>query len=205
MRASGVHDAQQNGIALSQSSVVVDIFGGSERRIFQRVEHLHERRHHGVVLHALVVVIGLAQYRVNFEAQLFGIGTEGDGPRTIYAQSHFQSTFYFDCVVPNTAHKTVAAFHGRIVPLQGGFGRCGKHGVQARSVGTVFFNQVLWVDAIVFRLGHGTHAFVIDGGAHRQVAHGIFQTRANHFAVVGQHVLHIVGPEIILATFVGAA
>ncbi len=33
---------------------------------------------------------------------------------------------------------------------------------------------------------------------------GLFQTRANHFAVVGQHVLHIVGPEIILATFVGA-
>ena len=61
------------------------------------------------------------------------------------------------------------------------------------------------IDAIVFGLGHGAHAFVIDGSAHRQIAHRIFQTRANHFAVFGQHVLHIVGPEIILATFVGAA
>ena len=60
------------------------------------------------------------------------------------------------------------------------------------------------IDTIVFGLGHGAHAFVIDGGTHRQIAHGIFQTRANHFAVIGQHVLHIVGPEIILATFVGA-
>jgi hypothetical protein len=85
MRTGWIHDAQQNGIALSQSSVVVDIFGGSERRIFQRVEHLHKRRHHGVVLHALVVVIGLAQHRVNFEAQLFGIGTEGERLRTVDA------------------------------------------------------------------------------------------------------------------------
>ena len=204
MRASGVHDAQQNGIALSQSSVVVDIFGGSERRIFQRVEHLHERRHHGVVLHALVVVIGLAQHRVNFEAQLFGIGTEGDGLRTVNCEADLQSTFHFDRVVPDTAHETVAAFHGRIVPLQGGFGRCGEHGVQARSVGTVFFNQVLWIDAVVFRLGHGAHAFVIDGGAFGQIAHGLFQTRANHFAVFCQNVLDILWPEIILAAFVGA-
>ena len=63
----------------------------------------------------------------------------------------------------------------------------------------------MWIDAVVFGLGHGAHAFVIDGGAHRQIAHRIFQTRANHFAVISQHVLNIVGPEIIFATFVGAA
>ena len=141
---------------------------------------------------------------MNFEAQLFGIGTEGDGLRTVDCDAHLQSAFNFDSVIPNTAHKTVAAFHGRIVPLQGGFGRCGKHGVKARSVGAVFFNQVLWIDTVVFRLGHGAHAFVVNGGALWQIANGLFQTRANHFTVFCQNVLDILWPEIIFATFVGA-
>ena len=36
---------------------------------FQGVQHFHTRRYHGIVLNALVIVIGLLQYLVNFAAQ----------------------------------------------------------------------------------------------------------------------------------------
>jgi hypothetical protein len=40
--------------------------------VFQRVEHLHRARHHGVVLHALVVVVHLLEHAVDLQAQRAG-------------------------------------------------------------------------------------------------------------------------------------
>ena len=107
--------------------------------------------------------------------------------------------------VPNAAQKAVTAFHTRVVPLQGGLGRRGEHGVQAGGVCAVFLDQVLRVDTIVFRLGHGAHAFVVDRSAHRQIAHGFSQARACNFASGIVHMLHVLRPEIVFAALVGAS
>ncbi len=49
--------------------------GGLEA--FQRVEHLHRAGDHGVVLHALVVVVHLLEHGVDFQAQGLGVLAEG--------------------------------------------------------------------------------------------------------------------------------
>ena len=65
------------------------------------------------------------------------------------------------------------------------------------------------VHAVVLGLGHGAHALVVDGGAHRQFAVAavgrVFQLGTDHFAGVVQHMLDIVRPEIVFAALGGAA
>src|SRR5574344_1283854 len=159
-----------------------------------------------VVLHALVVVIDLLEHGVDLQAQGFGDRVKGNLGQVFAlahqvnrrAVIHPQQALG---VVVHAAQEAVAAFHGRVVALQRQLGWGGEHGVQARGVGPVFFDQELGIDTVVFRLGHGTHALVGDLGAHGQEAiaavGGVFQLGTDHFAALVQHMLDVVRPEVV--------
>ena len=101
--------------------------------------------------------------------------------------------------IPHAAQKAVAALYTRVVPLQRGFGRCSEHGVQPGRVSTVFFNQVLRVNAIVFTLAHGAHAFVV----HYQAVGFAFGRQ--HLARAVMNVFDLARPEILDAALVTLA
>jgi hypothetical protein len=136
--------------------------------VLQRVEHLHRARDHGVVLHALVVVVHLLEHGVDLQPQGLGLLAEfhiiqACSARHTCVSSYAIHSRQLDAKVPHAAQEAVAALHRRVVPLQRGLGRCGEHGVEARGVGAVLLDQVLRIDAVVLGLGHGAHALVVDG------------------------------------------
>ena len=116
----------------------------------------------------------------------------------------FERILVLERKVPHAAQKAIAAFHRCVVPLQRHFGWRGEHGVEPCGVCAVFFNQVLRIDAVVFGLGHGAHALVIDGCAHWQIAHGSDELGTHNLARVVKHMLHVFRPEIFFAALVGA-
>jgi len=69
MRCNRIEHAQENRQAFAQHGVAAG--AGIQFGRFQRVQHFHARRHHGVVLNAFEVVIGLLQGLVNFTPQGF--------------------------------------------------------------------------------------------------------------------------------------
>ncbi|EWS65361.1 hypothetical protein Y695_01389 [Hydrogenophaga sp. T4] len=203
MRRGGVDAAQQHAEAFGQCGVVTDRAVTLE--IVEGIEHLHRARDHRVVLHALVVVVHLLEHGVHLQAQR--LGRLGQRLLAHVGRQRTQARRGTELVAkaPDAAQEAVAAFHRRVVPLQCGFWRRGEHGVQARGVGAVLLDQVLRIDAVVLGLGHGAHALVVDGGAHRQIAHGLDQLGADHLAGLVQHMLHVLRPEIVLAALLGAA
>jgi len=71
VRGGRIQAAQQNGKTFHQR----DLGTGTVERleVFQRIDHFHGARHHGVVLHPLVVVVHLPEYAVNLATQGFGL------------------------------------------------------------------------------------------------------------------------------------
>ncbi len=69
-----VQAAQQDAKTFNQR----DLRSGAIHRleVFQRVDHLHGARHHGVVLHALVVVVHLLEHGVHLQPQRLGLLAE---------------------------------------------------------------------------------------------------------------------------------
>ena len=184
--------------------------GVLQRGAFKGIEHFHHGRNYRVVLHTLVVVIGLLECGVYLKPQGFGCFAGGavvwlSGALQGILQGILQGVLAFGSKAPHAAQKSKAAFYGRIVPFQRGFGRRGKHGVEARRVCAVFFNQVLGVNAVVFGFGHSANAVVAYWRACWQAAYGIFQLRANHLACFVVHMLHIVRPEVFNAALVSFA
>ena len=59
--------AQQDAVTLVQYRLRASILAG-----FERVQQFHAAGHHGVVLHALVVVIGLLEHAVDVKPQGLG-------------------------------------------------------------------------------------------------------------------------------------
>ena len=74
VRCGRVQAAQQNAKAFNQRHLRTRRVGGLE--VFERIDHLHRARHHGVVLHALVVVIHLFQHGVDLQPQDFRLFAE---------------------------------------------------------------------------------------------------------------------------------
>ena len=203
MRRSGVDAAQQDAEAFGQRGVVTGRAIGFE--VVERVEHLHRTRDDGVVLHALVVVVHLLEHGVHFQAQRLGRLGERQLAHAGGQRAQVRRGRELVAEAPDTTQEAVAAFHRRVVPLQRGLGRRGEHGVQARGVGAVLLDQILRIDTVVLGLGHGAHALVVDRRAHRQVAHGLDQLGADDLAGLVKHVFHVLRPEVVLATLLGAA
>ena len=202
VRAGGVKHAQQNRHAFTQHHLIAWAVIGFE--VFQGIEQLHATRHHGVVLHAVIVVADLLEHQVHVAAQVDRFFTQG-GTTRWSPNCRLDGVFVFNRKTPNATQKTVAAFHACVVPFQRRLGRRGKHGVQARGVCAIALDQLLRVDAIVFTLAHGAHAFIDDGRTCGQIAFGGFEHCAHHLAVGVMLVLHLVRPKIFDAALVALA
>ncbi|MNT81987.1 hypothetical protein D3C72_2216540 [compost metagenome] len=71
MGGGRVQAAQQDAKAFDQRHLGTSRVGGLE--VFERVDHLHRAGDHGVVLHALVVVVHLLEHGVDLQAQGLGL------------------------------------------------------------------------------------------------------------------------------------
>jgi len=71
VRRGRVEAAQQNAKAFHQRHLTAS--GVTRLKVFQRVDHLHGAGDHGVVLHALVVVVHLLEHGVDLAPQCLGL------------------------------------------------------------------------------------------------------------------------------------
>ena len=178
--------------------------------VIKRIDHLHGARHHGVVLHALVVVVDLLEQGMNIESQRLGLfaklqAFEVFRPSHCCCQAARMRGCEFAAKVPDPFQETVRALHRSIVPLQRGLGWGGEHGVQARGVGAVFFDQVLRVHTVVLALAHGADPLIGDQRAGWQFALGCLEPGARHLARVVVLVFHLVRPKVLYAALVALA
>ena len=128
---------------------------------FENVEHLHRRRHDGVVLTASKIKVGLAQQRMQLAARfeqgfaelLNFFGTRRAGGN-LFCRTRAQ-TLLNRCPMliserPQAPQETLRALNPGARPFECLLGRTGKHREEAGGVGTILVNLGLGVDAIVF-------------------------------------------------------
>ena len=158
MWTCGIQHTQQNRNTFRQHSVIA--CAAVRFKVFQSIEQLHATRDHRVVLHALVVVTHLLQDQMHFATQGFGISTQGGYSKRTVATRQTRSMLVRKC--PHSTQKAVTTFYRRVIPLQRSLRRRSEHRIEPRSIRTVFFNQILRINAIVLGLRHRAHAFVIN-------------------------------------------
>ena len=166
MWTCGIQHTQQNRDTFRQHSAIARTV--VTLKVFQSIEQLHATRDHRVVLHALVVVTHLLQDQMHFATQGFGISTQGGYSKRTVATRQTLSVLVRKR--PHSTQKAITTFNGSVIPFQRSFWWRSEHRIEPRCIRTVFFNQILRINAIVLGLRHRAHTFVINRCANRQLS-----------------------------------
>ena len=147
MRRDRVERTQKDGGGITDSRFISFALRAEG---FNRVEHLHAGRHHGVVLHTGEVEICLLQREVDVTAEFAGLIRESGE----VARSLAHSLLIAVGPVPDTAQEAVGPFGTGVGPGGGLIGRTGEHHKAAGRVGTVLGNDFTRFHDVVLGLGH---------------------------------------------------
>ena len=148
MRGDRVERAKENRDGLAKRPGAVVRFVRLEA--FDGVEHLHAGRHHGVVLHATVVVLGLLQGCVDFAAQMLRVvPVSGVVERFVGGRANAFGVLVGP--VPDAAQEPVRPFGTGIGPGGGLIGGTGEHHEAASRVGAVLLDDFARFNDVVLR------------------------------------------------------